>query len=73
MDRIDFRKESGVIDRSYSSNSKSNNKLDINANVPAFINKAIKHNFKGMEELCKACIESKYMRIVRSKRIIPIM
>ena len=35
------------------------------------INKAMELNIDSMEELCKACIESKHIRIVKSKRMTP--
>lgn len=33
------------------------------------VNKVIKHNLRVIEKLCKTCIESKHIRIVRSKKI----
>lgn len=45
---------------------------DTNAdNKLVSINKTI-NNTNGIEQLCKACIESKHTRIVKSKKMMPI-
>lgn len=65
---IDLREISGLTNKSYSYNSEFNNDSNADANImPAPINKII----KDVEELCKACIKSKYMRIIKLKKITP--
>lgn len=72
MDGIDLREESGFIDKSYFSDSEPDNNSDIDADMSASINKATEHYFKGIEELCKACIKSKYTRIIKLKKMTPM-
>lgn len=38
-------------------------------NEPTTINKAAENNPEGVEQLCEACIESKYTRIIKSKKM----
>ena len=64
VDGIDFG-EPGPVDESQSSDFES---CDSNDEA---INKAIKHNFEDVEELCEACIESKHTRIVKLKKMTP--
>lgn len=70
IDRIDPRKRPEVADKSYFSNSETNDNSDKDSNnQPGLINKIINYTIKGIEELREACIESKYARIVKSKRM----
>lgn len=69
IDRINLRKKSGFINKFYSSDSESNNNLDINANVLTSINKVKKHNSKDAKELCKTYIENKHTRIIKSRKM----
>ena len=59
------------IDKPQSSNSKSESNSDIDK--PSPINKTMELNINGVEKLCKACLESKHTKIVKSKRMIPTM
>lgn len=63
-----------VIEESYSSNSKSNNNFDEDGNNQlALINKIIDHNTHGIKVFYKVCLKSKYMRILKSKKMTPII
>lgn len=66
---MNFKKELGFINKSYSSDSKSDSNSDINTDMLTSINKTIVHNIEDMEELCEACIKSKYMKIIKLKKI----
>ena len=44
-------------------------KSDTDVDKPSPINKAMELNIDDVKELCKACIESKYTKIVKSKRM----
>ena len=55
--------ETGPVDEPHSSDSESS---DSNAEA---INKIMEHNFGDVEKLCEACTESKYTRIVKSKKM----
>ena len=56
------------IDKLQSSNSEPES--DSDADKPSPINKAMELNIDDVEELCKACIKSKYTKIVKLKRMI---
>lgn len=69
VDEIDLKELSGLANKLYSSNSESNNDSDADIlNVPAPINKIT----QGMEKFYEAYIESKYIRIIKSKKMTPI-
>ena len=72
-DEIDFREAMGPDNKLYFSDFEhddENNKSDEDADSePTTINKATEYKLNGVEELCKACIESKYTRIVKSKKM----
>ena len=70
MDGIDLR-ELELVEETHSSDLKSN-KNDSTTEAThesTLINKVTELNFKRVEELCEACIESKHMRIVKSKKM----
>ena len=70
MDGIDLGEiTTEPIDKPQSSNSEPESDSDVDK--PSPINKTMELNINGVEELCKACIESKHTRIVKSKRITP--
>ena len=71
VDGIDFGEITGPINNPHSFNSEL--KFDSDSNKPSPINKAIELNIDSMEELCEACIESKYTRIIKSKRMTLII
>ena len=64
VDGIDLGK-TGPVNKPHFSNSESS---DSDAEA---INKAIEYNLGDVEELCETCIESKYTRIVKSKKMTP--
>ena len=76
MDKIDFREAIGPDIKPYFSDSEpvdKNNKSNKNVdNKPFTINKAAEYNPNGVEKLCKACIESKHIRIIKSQKMMPI-
>ena len=77
MDGIDLRRKVSSEDKHYFSNSKpkveDNERLNANAeNELVFINK-LSHNPDDKEQLCKAYVEIKHTKIVKSKNITPII
>lgn len=56
---------------------KSNNKNNkINANINNIfitINKTIKYNFENIKIFCKVYIKSKHIKIIKLKKMIPII
>ena len=70
MDRIDLREIIRPIDDPHSSDSELEFDSDFDKSSP--INKVMKLNIDGVQELCEACIESKHTRIVKSKKMTPI-
>lgn len=74
VNRIDLEDIPKVIKESYSSNSKSNNNSNENGNNQSVsINKVIDYNIKDRKELSKACIENKHIKVVKSKKMTPII
>lgn len=70
VDEIDLGEISGLANELYSSNFESNNDLDTDVNnMLALINKIT----KVVEELYKTCIESKHTRIIKSKKMTPMI
>ena len=70
VDRIDLGEiTTEPIDELQSYDFEPEFDLHVDKSFP--INKAIKLNIDGVEELCKACIKSKHIRIVNSKRMTP--
>lgn len=69
VDRIKLGEILGPIDKSYSSNSKSDNNSAEDADTFTLIYKITEQNSEGVEKLCEIYIESKYTRIVKSKKI----
>lgn len=74
VDKIDLGKAKGRDNQSHSSDFKlddENKKFDDNNDSkPITINKKIEYNFYGMKQFCKACIESKHIKIIKSKKIM---
>lgn len=70
MNRINFKEISRPVHKSYFLNSEPNNNSNVDANIPASISKVIKHNFKDVKKLYKACIKNKCIRIVKLKKMI---
>ncbi len=72
IDEINLKKVLGSVNNLHSSDLKPDNNLNVNANnMLIFTNKVIKYNLNsGIEELCKACIKSKYIKIVKLKKIM---
>ena len=71
MDGITLGEALGPIDECYSSNSEPKSNSDEDADTSTPIHKATEQISKEMEELCKAYIESKHTRLVKSKKITP--
>ena len=69
VDGINLREIIGPVDEPHSSDSELEFELDCDKPFP--INKAMKLNIDGVKELFEACIQSKYTRIVKSKRMTP--
>ena len=69
VDGTNLREIIGLIDKSYSSNSEPDNNLNEDIDTSTPFNKATEQNSEGVEELYKACIESKQTRIVKSKKM----
>lgn len=76
VNKIEFGEAIGPDNKLSSSDSEpddKNNKYDKDVDSkPPTTNKAIEYNFNGIEKVCKACIESKHIRIVKSKKITSI-
>lgn len=75
MNKIDFEEAIGPDNKFYFSDFESdnkNNKSDKNANSKLIIiNKVTKYNLNSVEKPCKTYIKSKYIRIVKSKKMTP--
>ena len=67
MDEINLREITGPVDNPHSSDFELEFESDSDKLSP--INKAMELNIDGVEELCEACIKSKYIRIVKSKKM----
>lgn len=68
VNRINFQEITGPINKSYSFNSKFD-KSNSHTNKSFPINKTIKHDINSLEELYETCIKSKYIRIIKSKKM----
>ena len=74
VDRIDLKEIIEPVDKLHSSNSKSKNDSDAKAIYKlTSINKTIEYNLRDVKELCETFIKSKYIKIVKSKKIIAII
>lgn len=73
VDKIDLKEAIRPNNKLYSLDSEpdnENNKFDKNADSKlTTINKITEYNFNSMEELCKAYIKSKHIRIIKSKKM----
>lgn len=74
VNRIDFEDISKVTKKPYSSNSESDNNSDNNGNNQStLINKVISYNIKYIKKLYKVGIKSKYIKIVKLKKMTLII
>lgn len=74
INEINLKDVSEVIEESYSFNSKSDNDSDKGSNnQPIFIIKVTDHIIEGIEELCKVFVKNKHIKIVKLKKMIPII
>ena len=71
VDGINLGEASRQIDESYSSDSELNNNSDKDIDTCTPIHKTTEQISEEVEELCKAYIENKYTRIVKSKKMTP--